>query len=253
MINFFRKLRHELMAQKTGRPSFAAGRYLKYALGEIILVVIGILIALSINNWNNEQQLAHQEQKLLLEVMNDLKGTRFELREDIASINARIEATDSIIAYLDSIPHTDYDKTLFGSRMSWAISNVKLYPRTIAYENLKSLGIELVSNDSIRYRLSDFFDRKLTRVSLWENAAIASEANLYDALSPYFRAVKATDQEYKYFVVPERLDRESQQLFMNKLAILQNERFFVSLLYEELLGEITSFLDLLATERDSDL
>ena len=50
MIKFFRKIRQNLLSEgKTGK-------YLKYAIGEIILVVIGILIALSINNWNQNQK-----------------------------------------------------------------------------------------------------------------------------------------------------------------------------------------------------
>ena len=55
MIKFFRKIRQNLLSEgKTGK-------YLKYAIGEIILVVIGILIALSINNWNENQKLRNQE------------------------------------------------------------------------------------------------------------------------------------------------------------------------------------------------
>jgi len=51
MIKFFRKIRYDLMEKnKTGKPDFTAGWYLKYALGEIVLVIIGILIALQINN-----------------------------------------------------------------------------------------------------------------------------------------------------------------------------------------------------------
>ena len=50
MIKFFRKIRYDLMNQSK------TAKYFKYALGEIILVVIGILIALQINNWNQHQQ-----------------------------------------------------------------------------------------------------------------------------------------------------------------------------------------------------
>ena len=224
------------------------GKYFKYALGEILLVVIGILIALSINNWNNDKQLSNQEQKLLIEIINDLNGTRIELKDDISSISKRINLTDSIIEYLNTIQYKEYNNELFESRITWAISNVKLYPRTIAYENLKSLGIELISNDSIRYRLSDFFDRKLIRVSLWENGAIASEVSLYNALSPYFKTIKSDHQDFKYLLVPETFDSKSKKLFVNKLAILQNERDFVYQLYNELLEEINMLLELLEKE-----
>ena len=67
MIKFFRKIRYDLMEiNKTGK-------YLKYAIGEIVLVVIGILIALSINNWNESRK---QEQNLKIVyhlINNDLK------------------------------------------------------------------------------------------------------------------------------------------------------------------------------------
>ena len=56
MINFFRKIRYDLMEKNppAGRAG-KTGKYLKYAVGEIVLVVIGILIALSINNWNQHR------------------------------------------------------------------------------------------------------------------------------------------------------------------------------------------------------
>ncbi|TYA56024.1 hypothetical protein FVF61_07000 [Formosa maritima] len=57
MIKFFRKIRQNLfMENKTGKSTLPVGRYLKYAIGEIVLVVIGILIALQINNWNENRK-----------------------------------------------------------------------------------------------------------------------------------------------------------------------------------------------------
>ncbi len=62
MIKFFRKIRRNLLSDgKTGK-------YLKYAIGEIILVVIGILIALQINNWNNTIKQGKLERKYLTEL-----------------------------------------------------------------------------------------------------------------------------------------------------------------------------------------
>jgi hypothetical protein len=59
MIKLFRSIRQKhIMKNQTGK-------YLKYAIGEIILVVIGILLALQINNWNEQRKLANEEQKLL--------------------------------------------------------------------------------------------------------------------------------------------------------------------------------------------
>ena len=62
MLKFFRKIRQGLLTENK------FGKYLFYALGEIILVVIGILIALSINNWNEGQQHKKEEQRILQEL-----------------------------------------------------------------------------------------------------------------------------------------------------------------------------------------
>ncbi|MBO3115440.1 hypothetical protein J4050_01695 [Winogradskyella sp. DF17] len=59
MIKFFRKIRYTLLNENK------TGKYIKYAIGEIILVVIGILIALQINNWNQSRKEAKQEQLIL--------------------------------------------------------------------------------------------------------------------------------------------------------------------------------------------
>ncbi|NNL39605.1 MAG: hypothetical protein HKO75_07060, partial [Flavobacteriaceae bacterium] len=57
MIKFFRNIRYRLMNENPTSAKARAGRYLKYAIGEIILVVIGILIALQINNWNESNKI----------------------------------------------------------------------------------------------------------------------------------------------------------------------------------------------------
>ncbi|MFT5762098.1 MAG: hypothetical protein ACI8WA_001222, partial [Polaribacter sp.] len=72
MIKFFRKIRYDLMEKNK------TGKYLKYAIGEIILVVVGILIALQINNWNAEKKTAITELKIL-EVMQ--KNLNSDLRD----------------------------------------------------------------------------------------------------------------------------------------------------------------------------
>ena len=71
MIKFFRKIRQKLLSENK------FSKYLVYAIGEIVLVVIGILIALQINNWNenrkNEEQGIIQKKALKIELENDLE------------------------------------------------------------------------------------------------------------------------------------------------------------------------------------
>ena len=67
MIKFFRKIRQRLLTENK------FSKYLIYAIREIVLVVIGILIALSINNWNEGNKRKSQERDLLLQMKHNLE------------------------------------------------------------------------------------------------------------------------------------------------------------------------------------
>ncbi|WNH13212.1 DUF6090 family protein [Thalassobellus suaedae] len=68
MIKFFRKIRQKMLTENK------FSKYLLYAIGEIVLVVIGILIALQINNWNEKQKLAEKTQEYYGQLLDDLKS-----------------------------------------------------------------------------------------------------------------------------------------------------------------------------------
>jgi len=70
MIKLFNKMRKQLLEENK------TGRYLKYAIGEIVLVMIGILLALQVNNWNQNRQLQKEEAKIL-------RGLHQEFSENI--------------------------------------------------------------------------------------------------------------------------------------------------------------------------
>jgi len=76
MIPIFRKIRKKMADDN--KPV----KYLRYAIGEIVLVVIGILIALQINNWNENRKLQNEELNLLFDIQSDLKVTLNNLKTD---------------------------------------------------------------------------------------------------------------------------------------------------------------------------
>lgn len=89
MISLFRKIRQKLLEENK------IGNYLKYAIGEILLVVIGIFIAIQANNWNMDRI----EQK---ELKFELKKLTANLQQDVVSLNFQLESNQFIISNLDS-------------------------------------------------------------------------------------------------------------------------------------------------------
>jgi hypothetical protein len=77
MISFFRKIRQKLLSQNK------VTRYLVYALGEIILVVIGILIALQVNNWNEGRKQRQVELKYFFNLKKESWSTQLPISIDI--------------------------------------------------------------------------------------------------------------------------------------------------------------------------
>jgi hypothetical protein len=90
MIKFFRKIRQNVLSEGKN------GKYLKYAVGEIILVVIGILIALQINNWNQ----ANSDEKIANDYITNLLT---ELRSDLDYFDQLLAKNKEQKTYIDEI------------------------------------------------------------------------------------------------------------------------------------------------------
>ena len=243
MIPFYRKIRRNL----SDEHKFF--KYSRYAVGEIILVVIGILIALQINNWNENRRLRAVEIKLLKELRNDLMVTLEELAMDIPNLGDQIKITDHLIQYAnDGKNAIDYSSEKFLDSFGFFNWNVKMYPRTIAYQNLKSMGFDLFSNDSIRYLTADMFDRRLTRIELWENTVSGKEDLLTGKMADHFVSYLFKSDSIRgfnvgtYMYAPEHFsDLSDNRSILNELANMQNDRGMQLALYMGL-GDVISRL-----------
>ena len=141
MINFFRRVRKShLMTNNTGQ-------YFKYAFGEIFLVVIGILIALQINNWNEQRKNQAFEKESLIQIHANLLKDKLTLGQlKINGVNAII-STDKILGQYLAIDKTDSIKYWLGDIIQFD----RFQPLTNAYEVLKSKGLDQVSNKQLRF------------------------------------------------------------------------------------------------------
>ncbi len=131
MIKFTRKLRLNLILD--GK----IGGYLKYATGEILLVVIGILIAIQINNWNESKKLNIKEIEFLSSVVNDLKQDRAFLQYVIDLTEPRIFAYKSLNSDLQYLYQNDRS-TLDSLFNDYFETQRTFYPISSSYQSAVS-------------------------------------------------------------------------------------------------------------------
>lgn len=158
MIKFFRRIRKRLLTENK------FSKYLLYAIGEIALVMIGILLALQVNNWNEERKERHVELDILRQIKKTLTEDLQAENENYA-INNAIKASDIIINHLaNKLPYNDSLDLHFANLSSYRLH----MPNTSAYDNLKSIGFSIISNDSIREKyqklyIQNYFFSEFTR------------------------------------------------------------------------------------------
>ena len=152
MIKLFRHIRQNLLMENK------TGRYLKYAFGEIVLVVIGILIALQINNWNEAKKDRTFEVKMLSEIEKGLMLDHENLQEQIRAYTT----LDSTVKYFTNLTQKSvtFNDSMYPKLWQLNIGRYFQFNRG-PYDALKFAGIDRVSNDSIRNHLINFFDFKL--------------------------------------------------------------------------------------------
>tara|TARA_R110002033_G_scaffold162440_2_gene199124 strand:+ start:3274 stop:3999 length:726 start_codon:yes stop_codon:yes gene_type:complete len=125
-------------------------RYLKYAIGEIILVVIGILIALQINNWNEDRKTRQSEIKYLTNIKLDIERDLVALDTQIKLRKNKFATTESLILHIDGVkPISDLD--VLSKNVFSTINEERFTPNNSTYTELTSSGnLSLIENDSIK-------------------------------------------------------------------------------------------------------
>lgn len=159
-MKIFRKLRYQLLEKNN------AGQYLKYAVGEIILVVVGILIALYINNDREEFLQKQYTINVFEQIRKDLVNDSLQLDIDLKTI----ESTNRhIIAILENkVPDSfynkvndqrQYDHISFTPIRSLCTDFVSFLPNTKGYDLIKSFNNRELVNDSLTNSIMNYYSQ----------------------------------------------------------------------------------------------
>ncbi|RNC87993.1 MAG: hypothetical protein ED556_02040 [Winogradskyella sp.] len=148
MIKFFRHIRRSLLNENR------MGKYFKYAFGEILLVVIGILIALQINNWNESNKAKKTEVYVLTEILNNLEEDSDILKHMIQKREKAKTSVSKMISYLEesSISQDTLEADLLNM-----LTFERYFPINNGYEICKSKGLEL-SNNLLISKISRYYN-----------------------------------------------------------------------------------------------
>jgi len=212
MIKFFRKIRQRLLTENK------FSKYLIYAIGEIVLVVIGILIALSINKYNEDIKAKKFELKLLKQIEKDLLENKDEYERLWGSYKRQLYSCEYIIHHIKSkLPLTDSLGHHFLSTKSRTIFS----PINTSYAFLKTSGLNEIKNDSLRIAITKFHEQDIILLGIQLDRLLAIQSNqLEPFLIEHFK-VKEYEKEnefsnYKTHFSPAVLPINYDNLILNE-------------------------------------
>ena len=150
MIKFFRTIRQNLLNE--GKTS----KYLKYAIGEIVLVMIGILLALQVNNWNESRKERIIEKDVLNDILTNLEQNNNLIHKSLAMLEGFDNSSDIVLEALSQ--KRSYSDTLAKHFFAATRSGGLLFPLSSAgYESLKNEGFNIIRSDSLKDQIMDLF------------------------------------------------------------------------------------------------
>jgi len=193
-------------------------KYARYAIGEIILVVIGILIALQINTWNEERKTRIIETKTLKEIRSNLMFDLIELDSDIKIMDSITISGKAVIDYLGKYDQPD---DVFKYNVQVSRINPHFDPMHGGYSLLNSKGLDIISNDSLRGSISKLYESSYPYYAKYENERIFKINNII--LPKYAEYLSMVSD-------PDNFFRGTSEISDTDYIALKNDASFINVL-----------------------
>ena len=234
MIKFFRTIRQNMIKENK------ASKYMLYAIGEIVLVVIGILIALSINNWNDNKNLAAKERMLLTEMKSNLETDLSGLKWDINKNEELLYANQVVLKSLLNGVYHDSLNFYYGKIKG----NTVFVKNTSAFNNLESIGLNIIKNDSLRIQITNLYSMRYEYIRYMEQ--IRDEKFQFEQIIPLITKYLVSDSEtHAHPINPSELANNNE--FKEVLKLNCGIRSYITETYkyiEELISNLIYEIEL---------
>lgn len=157
MLKFFQKIRLNLLSEgKTGK-------YLKYAFGEIVLVMIGILLALQVNNWSESQKAKKKEQFYLTKLEENLKQDTLLLNLQLDRIKIKLKNIKTL-SLINDITKDSLELLLVDA----LLSTNGFSPEITTWNNLQNTGkIDIINNQALVDSLYIYHNYNESHIKVW--------------------------------------------------------------------------------------
>jgi hypothetical protein len=221
MIRFFRSIRKALVG------SGSIHKYLLYAIGEILLVMIGILLALQVNNWNENRKARIKETNLLEQLKENMQFNVIQIDEAVAEFEFKCRSILLIADHIKSRkPFHDSLKFHFYGTFSPGITELT----SSAYEAFKSVGLDLISSDSLREKIINLYEISYPKLEIsfrevlnnWEQGMIVPYYSEHFSFEPG----GMTPNDYEFLLS----DQKFQNILSGRSTLFQ----FIMMLLEEM-------------------
>lgn len=203
MLKFFRKIRQNLISE--GKSL----NYIKYAIGEIVLVVIGILIALEVNNWNNERKDLKKENYYLKSIKTSIQLSQNELKrviDDAETISSSADTLFVLLTYKNYNGFKDHflDSLIFNagdySIMSLNDGGIQ--------EILNTGSLDIIRDEQVRVILASWNER-VHKIRKFEEETQYFSRDFYNHIIKYFDFGRFELDSLQSAIIPEK----QQELF----------------------------------------
>ncbi len=175
MIKFFRKIRQNLLMENK------TGQYFKYAIGEIILVVIGILIALSVSSWNTDRleknNITNYYNRIIVELDQEIESAKFQKTR----LDSLIDKSKRALQIIDSknVDSLNTLKTLLGATATtWDVS----YQFPVSKEFINQNYLSKIESDTLKM----FFERLVWIFDKSEKISNHNGSQYLNTIEPFF-------------------------------------------------------------------
>lgn len=209
MINIFRKVRKKLISQNR------VTKYIIYAIGEILLVMIGILLAFQVNKWNENKKANILEKDLIKEI-------KFGLISDLNDVNSNIEGQQEVIKNQQLVINwiqsdKEYQDTIAKS-LAFTYRATYFAAYDGPYETLKQIGMRRIHNDSLRNQISNLYNLVYPNYRKFDNIYEGMQMGMFEKSAEHLSEIAGTQ-----LIIIKNIDRfKSDNKYLFALKTTKN-------------------------------